>query len=277
MTSRPPVASVVVGSHSFEEVIAMTEASLAHREVDPRHHNWYRGGGTAFVLVGVAYLVCLVLTNMIPGSSGSAASYLQETSSKVGVVSLLWIVYMVSDVLLIPALFGLYYFLRRKTSGLLKIGLALVGGYLVFDLAVTEPNWLALASLAHSYGTATPAAQASYVAAAQYGLALVPYLNALSFGISGLGFLLICIVMFRSAFRLSTAVFGMAVMALAMLAAISWFVPAISFVINAVLFGFAVWCVAVGAQLLGAARRVAGVSERSVPSPTSGISGPLVT
>lgn len=255
----------------------MTEASLIREEIDPRHLNWYRGGGIAFVLVGVCYLVSLVLTFMIPASSGSAASYLQATSSKVGVVSLLWVTYMVSDVVLIPALFGLYYLLRRETTGLLKIGLALVGGYLVFDLAVTEPNWLALASLAHSYGAGAPAAQASSVAAAQYGLALVPYLNALSFGISGLGFLLICIVMFRSAFRRSTAVFGMAVMALSMLAAISWFVPTISFVTIAVLFGFAVWCVAVGTQLIAVARRAAGASERAFPSPTSSMPGPLAT
>lgn len=230
--------------------------------VDARYHGLYRLGGVAFVLTGLAYAICLQLTLRLPVSSGDAASYLQATADTLGPTVALWVVYLISDVLLVPGLLALYLALKGRSRVLLPIGTALVAGYLVFDAGITEPNWLALASLANGYGGSAASAQAGYVAAAQYGLALAPYLNALSFGVSGAGFLLIAIVMLRSSFRRGTGLFGMATMILALAAAMSWFVPALSIVLLAVLAAFGLWCVLVGAQLYRLGAQVARAASR---------------
>ncbi|HYM97728.1 MAG TPA: hypothetical protein VET26_10520 [Candidatus Sulfotelmatobacter sp.] len=234
----------------------MKTARSTDDQVDARYHALFRIGGIAFILTGVAYFTCLAITYMIPASSSDAAAYLRSTGGKVGVVTALWVVYMVSDLLLVPGLLALYMVLKERSRALLLIGTALVAGYLVFDLGMTEPNWLALAGLAHGYASTTGAAQPSYVAAAQYGLALVPVLNFLSFAVSGAGFLLISIVMLRSTFRRRTAVFGIAVMSLSLVASTSWFVPFLGSTVFAVLGAFGLWCVVVGGQMYRLGSRI---------------------
>jgi hypothetical protein len=251
----------------------MEDAMRADRDpslVDARYHALYRIGGVAFVLTGLAYAICLQLTLRLPASTGDATSYLRVTADNLGLTVTLWVVYLVSDVLLIPGLLAMYTVLRLRNSVLLPIGTAMVAGYLVFDIGITEPNWLALASLANGYGGSAPADQAGYVAAAQYGLALVPYLNALSFGISAAGFLLISVVMLRSTFRRATALFGIATMVLALAAAVSWFVPTLDVVLLAVLAAFGLWCIVVGVQLyrLGARLALAGSVRPGVSTKT---------
>lgn len=70
------------------------------------------------------------------------------------------------------------------------------------------------------------------------------------------------IVMLRSIFRRATALFGMATMVLALAAALSWFLPALSVVLLAVLAAFGLWCIVVGAQLYRLAARIAPAPSR---------------
>ncbi|MFI5042278.1 MAG: hypothetical protein ACHQNA_10600 [Acidimicrobiales bacterium] len=218
-------------------------------QVDARYHAMYRIGGIALVLTGLAYAICFLLTLMIPASSGGAAAYLQATAGAEARVATLWVVYLLSDLLLIPAALALYFVLRARSRALVPIGMGLVAAYIVFDLGVTEPNWLALLSLAHSYSGAASVDQPLYVAAAQYGLALVPFLNFLSFAVSGAGWFLVSVVMLRGIFGRRTAYFGIATMVMAFLAALSWFLPSLGLAIIVCLAMFAVWCVLVGEQL----------------------------
>lgn len=127
----------------------------AYAVIDSRYHSLIRIGGIALILTGVAYTVCLILTLAVPPSSGTAASYLQVTGPKAGLVTTLWATYMISDLLLVPALLALYIVLKERSRVLLLVGTAMVGGYLVFDIAITEPNWLALAALASGYASAS--------------------------------------------------------------------------------------------------------------------------
>jgi len=237
---------------------------------DLRYRTVFRVGGVAFMLVGLCYSICLRLTLMIPASSGDAAGYLQATSANLGPVAALWVVYLVGDVLLVPGLIALYLVLRDTRRALVLIGAGLVAVYLAFDVGMTEPNWLALVSLSQSYAGATPAAQPTYVAAGQYALALVPFVNALSFAVSGGGFLLLSVAMLRSGFRRTTAVFGIVTMVTSLVAGISWFVPALSWTITLTLPLFAVWCVAVGWQI----RRV-GVRMATTPPAAESPSRPV--
>ncbi|MFI5261995.1 MAG: hypothetical protein ACHQZR_05540 [Candidatus Limnocylindrales bacterium] len=230
-------------------------------QVDPRYQGLFRIGGVAFMLVGTCYTVCLWLTLIIPASSGDAASYLHATSANLGPVAALWAVYLVSDLLLVPGLIALFLVLRDASRALVLVGTALVAAYIAFDMGITETNWLALASLSQGYAAASPVAQAAYVAAAQYALALVPFVNALSFAVSGAGFLLISVAMLHSAFRRRTAAFGVLTMLVALVAGMSWFVPALSWVILLTLVMFAVWCVAVGTQIRRLGVRITGAPE----------------
>lgn len=245
-------------------------------ELDPRYRTLYRVGGVAFMLVGTCYTMAMWLTLMVPASSGDAAAYLRATSTNLGPVAALWAVYLVSDALLVPGLIALYLVLRDTSRTLVLTGAGLVAAYIAFDFGITEPNWLALVSLSHGYAGEVPAAQPTYVAAAQYALALVPFVNALSFAVSGGGFLLMSVAMLRSRFRRSTARFGVLTMLVALVAGISWFVPALSWTVLVTLPMFAVWCVAVGWQIRRVGVRMAsthptaeGRAQRvSQPSPS---------
>ena len=250
----------------------MANGPWTSNQVDARYHTLYRIGGAALVLTGLAYAVCLLLTLMIPASSGGAAAYLQATAGAEARVATLWVVYLMSDLLLIPAALALYFLLRERSRVLVPIGMGLIAAYIVFDLGVTEPNWLALLSLAHSYSAAATLDQPLYVAAAQYGLALAPFLNFLSFAVSGAGWLLVSVVMLRGIFGRRTAYFGIATMLVAFLAALSWLLPSLGVTIIVCLAMFAVWCVLVGGQLyhLGITIAKSGdapVRQRSLTAP----------
>lgn len=210
-----------------------------------------RVGGIALILVGITYGVSLYLTvSGAPGSGTSARDYLTSVSGHVALNAALWVSYILSDLLLIPGLIGLYLLLRRYGGPSLWAGFGLLGAYVAFDLGATEPNWLALTILAKGYGGATTAAdQASYLAGGQYALSLVPVLNSLSFIVSATGFLLLISVMLRAPIRRGTSIVGIVVMGLAFAAGASWFVPTLGLAVLACLGGFAFWTITVGAQL----------------------------
>lgn len=237
--------------------------------VEPRWGSFLRVGGIALILVGITYGIALYLTvSGAPGSGATAADYLTSVSGHVGLNAALWVTYLVSDLLLIPGLIGLYLLLRRYGGPAVYVGLGLLAAYLAFDVGVTEPNWLALTILAKGYAGATTAAeQASYLAGGQYALALVPVLNSLSFVVSATGFLLLIAVMLRTPIRRGTSIFGIAVMGFAFAAGASWFVPSLGLAVLACLGGFAFWTIVIGAQLYRIGLRVDSTTGKVAPGP----------
>ena len=76
---------------------------------EPRWGSFLRVGGIALILVGITYGIALSLPVAgAPGSGTSASDYLASVSGHLGLNAALWVTYLISDLLLIPGLIGLY-------------------------------------------------------------------------------------------------------------------------------------------------------------------------
>ena len=220
--------------------------------IDSKWHGLYRTGGLALIGVGITYVVCLWLTvrGYAGNSSGNALTFFQSIHGNIAQNALLWVTYIVGDLFFIPALLALYFLLRHQSRTLLLVGLGLTAAYVVFDMGITEPNWLALTNLANGYyGTVNPVSQSADLAAGQYALALLPMVNAMSYFISAAGLFLVNLVLFRGVVRRTTAWFGVPTMALAFAGGFSWFFPVLGIVFLPGSITFALWNILLGVQV----------------------------
>jgi hypothetical protein len=173
----------------------------------------YRVAGISTVVFFFGYLAIIGLYSMVgaPPSGGEAMlQYLDgKTTSWWGII----VLSILTDMLLIPIGFALYFALKPLNRSVMLMAVAFIGLFVVLDLAVTWPNYTALVSLSGDYASATSEAQrAGYVAAANYATAV---LGSSTFSIYAiltlaLGILLASVVMLRSAFGKATAYIGLA-------------------------------------------------------------------
>jgi hypothetical protein len=171
-----------------------------------------------------------------------------------------WSLWILADFLVIPPIIALYLILRQTSKTLALVGAALALMFPIFDISVSELNSLTLVSLAHGYAGATsPALQAPYVAAATYGLVMLPLETFMSYALS-IGFVVLGFAMLKSIFRRGTAIFGIAIMRIATLASVSALVPSAT-VLGLLFFisvpGAALWLILVGFQLRRYTRHLA--------------------
>jgi hypothetical protein len=216
---------------------------------DPRWNRIYRIAGLAMLPVGVLYLLLGVFTVSLripvtPGTVNLPAFAAHLTGGTVT-----FVLFMVTDLLLIPALLALYLALRGVNRPIVLVGSALLAVFIGLDLLATEPNWLNLYALAYDYVHASsPVQAAGYLASAKTALALVPITNALSYGLSSAGLLLISLALLRSVFGRPVARIGVGINAAGVLAGIGYFVPVFAPLITAVLFAFGLWMILLGAR-----------------------------
>jgi hypothetical protein len=216
---------------------------------DPKWNTIYRIAGPAMLSVGILYLLLGVFTVSlrIPPTPGTADLPTFAAHATGGTVT--FGLFMVTDLLLIPALLALYFALRGVNRPIVLVGSGLLAVFIVMDLVVTEPNWLNLYSLAYSYvHTSSPVQAAGFLASAKTALELVPITNALSYVISSAALLLLSIALLRSVFGRAVARIGMGINAAGVLAGFGYFIPAFAPLITAVLFAFGLWMILLGAR-----------------------------
>jgi hypothetical protein len=242
--------------------VKKTQAMELKYYVDPSWKSLYKVGSILFVLTGIIWVAVSRLSMLLypSGVPTDATSYLQLVSHNQLLAGSDWSLWIVADFLVIPAILALYFVLRDTSKTLALVGTALALMFPIFDISVSELNSLTLVSLAHGYASATSAAlQAPFVAAATYGVAILPLETFMSYALS-IGFVVLSVAMLKSVFRRGTAIFGIAIMGVATIASVSALVPS-STVLGLLFFisvpGAALWLILVGFQLYRYTRHLA--------------------
>ncbi len=106
------------------------------------------------------------------------------------------------------------------------VALGFLGFFFALDLGITEPTSLGLISLAKSYSTAAnDALRASYLAAANWGLATLPLATFFSWVGPSIGFVIASTVMLKSAYGRNTAILGIVTNGLGILCGFYYLFP----------------------------------------------------
>lgn len=230
----------------------------AHKpeSVDEGWKTLYRVGGVLLVISGVAGQVASRMARSLysPSYPSNAAAYLQLVSQKQLLANILWSSWILGDFEVMLAFVALYLVLRRESRIMALVGLLLSMFYVFYDVSVTELNSLTLVSLSQGYASATnDALRATYVAAAQYGYAALPFQTVLSFGVGAVGWLFWSLVMLKGhTFPKWMAISGLIINAMGIIGAPAPVVPS-SFVLGVFLVLTApltgLWFIAIGVQL----------------------------
>lgn len=174
---------------------------------------WYRVGGIAAFVLGIAYIIIIPLYAHVgaPPTGGEAwFEYLR------GKTTIWWTILGLSvftDFLFVPVALALYLALKDTNRNAMLLATTFVGLFVVLDLAVTWSNYASMLILYSNYSRATNDIQrAAYLPAANYAsailaspLAIVYAIVTLSFGILVTG-----LVMLRGVFNKITAYLGLA-------------------------------------------------------------------
>jgi len=181
---------------------------------DVDQKQWYRVGGIAALVLGVAYIIIIFLYAQVgaPPTGGGDAwfHYLH------GKTTIWWAILglsVLTDFLFVPVAFTLYLALKEANRNAMLLATAFMGLFIVLDLAVTWSHYASMLVLYGNYSRATGAVQqTAYVAAANYAsavlaspLEIVYAIVTLSFGILVIGF-----VMLKGVFNRITAYLGLA-------------------------------------------------------------------
>ena len=191
----------------------MTLEERAADTVGPGQKQWYRVGAVAALSLGIGYIIIFPLYAYVgpPPSGGDAwFKYLP------GKTTVWWVIVGISvftDFLFVPLALALYLALKGRNRNAMLLAVALVGLFVVRDLAVTWSHYASILALYGKYLTATDDVQrAGFLAAANYGSAMltspveiVYAIVTLSFGILLIGF-----VMLGGVFNKITAYLGIA-------------------------------------------------------------------
>ena len=242
----------------------MSAEKMIDNAIDPNGKWLYRVGGICALVLGVAYIITIPLYAHVgaPPSGGEAwLNYL------VGKTTEWWAILSLSvltDLLYVPVALALSIALKGINRNAMLLATALVGLFIVLDLAVTWTNYASLITLSGNYAAATNDAQrVIYVAAANYASAMLASRLETVYAIVILssGILIIGLVMLKGIFNKMTAYVGLATGVLGIVSITGWNV---AIIMNAVLA--TVWVLFVGYQLYrlgGQSGRVVRVAQKS--------------
>ena len=210
-----------------------------------------RIGGFSMLLAGILVLMVVVTSNrMGPPPPGDSLAYLQSVAARPGIAMANFVLYSLSDLLVVLALPGLFLAFRRTARTPMVVALGLLAAYLAVDLAVTELNSVVLVTLARHLTAATGSTeQLAYLSAAGYALATLPPATFFSYLVSSLGFLIVALVMLRRGFGRWISILGIVAFLLGIAGAFYIFVPLLALLLIPCLVAFGLWLVLAGVRL----------------------------
>lgn len=209
-----------------------------------------RIGGVCLAAAGVCYLVSSVLSLVIGPAPGATELYLKGLAGHLVASQVNFGVWVLADVLLLPAARALYVALRPIARKAALVGSVLLAVFGVLDLFVTEIDSLILTGIATHYAAATTAAQrVLLVAAAARPLAVLPAATFFSYLISSIGLLIVSIVMLMGVFRRPTAVLGIVAAIEGLVGGLYMVVPALAVLLVPSLITFGLWALLSGWRL----------------------------
>ena len=228
--------------------------------VDQKWKILYSTSGVLLVITAIIWTVVSQTASILysSGYPSDPASYLELVSQHQFLASVTWSLWIISDFLLMAPTIALYIVLERHNRTLALLGSLFAMFFNIYDVCVTELNSLTLVSLAHGYTVATTETlKASFVTAASYGYYALPLQTVLSFAVGTFGYLLWCIPMAKSFFGRDMAIYGFAVMIIALVGSAAPIFPS-SLILGLCQFicipACALWFVLVGIRLFRCSR-----------------------
>src|SRR6266508_2244728 len=226
---------------------------MAAIAVDPDGKWSYRVGGISALVLGVAYIVIFPLYAHVGAPpSGDGEAWLQYLAGKTTVWWAILGLSVLTDFLYVPVALSLYLALKGVHRNAMLLATALVGLFVVLDLAVSWSAFASLLTLSGNYTAASNDVQrAAYVTAAHGASAVltsrleVVYAIVLSSGILMIGF-----VMLKGVFSRTTAYLGVLTGILGIVSMAGW---SVTIIMNAILA--TVWLLFVGYRLYRLARQ----------------------
>ncbi len=174
---------------------------------------WYRVGGIAALILGVAYIIIVPLYAHVGVAPTGGEAWFKYLPGKTKVWWAILGLSVLTDFLFIPVALALYLALRSINRNAMRLAAAFVGIFVVLDLAITWSHYASMLVLYSNYAKATNEVQrAAYVAAADYGSAVLASPLEIVYAIVTLSFaiLVISVVMLRGVFNKTTAYLGLA-------------------------------------------------------------------
>jgi hypothetical protein len=232
------------------------DAPAAHR---PEDTALYRVGGLSAVGIGVSYIAITalyVISGPLPADVTSRLRHFADHTTA------WWTILALSigtDLLFLPVMCSLYRLLKHINTSAVLAGTALVGLFIVLDLAVTWPNFSVLITLGDEFVAASDENQRTVLlAAATYA---VEVLSSGSFGVyvillPAAGIFIIGLVMLKSGLGKVAAYLGIATGVLGVIAVVGPIV--VDAARTAAIFTSiltTLWVLVVGYQLLRIAAR----------------------
>jgi hypothetical protein len=189
----------------------MTATKVTAHVADADERVSYRTGGIAAIVLGVTYIVIFPLYAHVGAPPRGGEAWLMYLSGKSTIWwTILWLS-VLTDVLFMPFAFALYRALKDVNRHIMLLATALVGLFVVLDLAVTWTNYASLLMLSAEYDAATSDAQrATFIAAASYPSAVLASRLEIVYAILvlSLAILMIGLAMLNAAFGKSAAYLG---------------------------------------------------------------------
>jgi hypothetical protein len=211
---------------------------------------WYFVGAVSLMGIGVLYVVGAGLSIALGPAPTAGEDYLRALAGHPGLARMNFVAFSLVDILLVPAVLGLYAALRSSSRGLLLVAGACIAVNLVVDLGVTELSSFALVTNAEHYGAATTDAERAIVlAASDASRAVLPPATLLSFVVSSVGYLLLAIATYRAVFRRAIGLVGIVGSIEGIAAGFYVLVPAFAALILPSLVTVGLWTVFVGIRL----------------------------
>ena len=160
--------------------------------------------------------------------------------------------FLLADIAFIPGILGLYLALKEINKSAMLIATAWLAFFYVLDLVISELNTLVLITLTQSYASASSEVlRAAYQAAEAWGLATLPIGTFFSWIGPSSAYVIVTIVMLKSAFGRYTAFLGLIVNALGIVCSIYFLHPILILILfqTPVLILYGIWLIATGRRL----------------------------
>jgi len=189
--------------------------SIEKTAVDPvgaHQKQMYRIGAVAALLLGFGYIIIFPLYAQVGAPPNGGEAWFKYLPGKTTVWWAILALSVFTDFLYMPVAIALYLALKGANRSAMLLATALVGLFVVLDLAVTWSHYASILTLYRDYSTAADDAhRAGYVAAANYASAMLTSPLEIVYAIVTLssGILLTGFVMLRGSFNKITAYLGL--------------------------------------------------------------------
>jgi hypothetical protein len=218
--------------------------------IDGGTRRWYLVGAVSLMAIGALYVAGAGLSIALGPAPTGGEDYLRALAGHPALARINFVAFSLVDILLAPAVLGLYVALRSSSRNLLLVAGGCFAVNLVVDLGVTELSSFALVTNAEHYlAASTDAERAVVLAATDASRGVLPAATLLSFVISSVGYLLVAIATYRAVFRKAIGLVGIVGSVEGIAAGFYVLVPALAALILPCLVTVGLWAVFVGIRL----------------------------